>query len=154
MIVIPSAAVPTITVCTAIVRQLYTLRNDPESRVKKANSSGDQDQAQERPEDRPDPAERPPESGRALLRADVVTSSIAASTMVASRIPLAQPDARQPPVATSINDCSVHSAIGRASLRTPRVMTASRSQMPNSSGRYELTMTIALPSAASSPIRR
>ena len=41
----------------------------------------------------------------------------------------------QPPVATAISDCSVHSALGRASLSTPRVMTASRSQMPNSSGR-------------------
>ena len=34
MIVMPSAAVPTMTVWTAIVRQLYRLRNDPESRVK------------------------------------------------------------------------------------------------------------------------
>ena len=39
-------------------------------------------------------------------------------------------------------------------LRTPRVITASRSQMPKSSGRYELTIRIALPSAASSPISR
>ena len=35
MIVMPSAAVPTITVCTAIVRQLSTDRNWPDSRVRR-----------------------------------------------------------------------------------------------------------------------
>jgi len=42
-------------------------------------------------------------------------------------------------VARSITLFSVHSETGPASLRVPRVMTAIRAQIPNSSGRYELT---------------
>jgi hypothetical protein len=63
-------------------------------------------------------------------------------------------DGRQPPVATSMIPCSVHSETGRAGLSVPRAMTARRSQMPISSGKYELTIRTALPCAASSPIIR
>ena len=57
MIVMPRAAMPTITVCTAIVRQLSTVRKVPDCRVSVSEEQDDQEQPDERAEDRPGPAQ-------------------------------------------------------------------------------------------------
>ena len=49
-----------------------------------------------------------------------------------------------PPMAASITDSGVQSSIGRAGVSRPRHITASEWQTPNSSGRYELTISDAL----------
>ena len=90
MIVMPSAAVPTITVCTAIVRQLYSASGTTPIAGQDGEQHGDQDQAQERPEDRPDPAERPPEPGTAPLRPTSSTPTLTTDPS-ASPAPFADP---------------------------------------------------------------
>ena len=55
-------------------------------------------------------------------------------------------------VTGAITASGVHSLIGRAVDRRPRLITASRSHMPNSSGRYELIISTAFPAAAHSAI--
>ncbi len=78
-----------------------------------------------------------------------------------SRIRRSRPELRRlgqspvvPAVATSMIASSVHSETGLAGLRTPRLITAIRSQTPRSSGRYELTIRTAFPRPANSPIIR
>src|SRR5256885_1890772 len=53
-----------------------------------------------------------------------------------------------PPIAVASTVSGVHCSIGRAGESRPRLITASRSHTPNSSGRYELTSNTALPCAA------
>ena len=59
-----------------------------------------------------------------------------------------------PPMAASITDSGVQSAIGRTGVSRPRHMTASEWQTPNSSGRYELTITTPAPREARSTMAR
>ena len=54
------------------------------------------------------------------------------------------------PIAAAITDSGVQSARGRAGVSWPRLITASESHRPNSSGRYELTITTAQPASAAS----
>src|SRR5690606_1104496 len=58
------------------------------------------------------------------------------------------------PIAICKTLSGVHSFVGLASDSTPRVITASRSQRPKSSGKYELTSRIPLRWSASSQMTR
>ncbi len=157
MRVMPRAAVPTITVWTAIVRPFSADRNCPDSRVSTANRAV----IRTRPTNGPKTVQPQPmilrkeigladETGRSSVGC-WDNAMVLAGGCLRSRPPQSAPSAR---VATSMTRCSVHRSTGRASVRWPRDITAIRSQMPNSSGRYELTTRMAFPCAASSPIRR
>src|SRR6185369_347699 len=56
------------------------------------------------------------------------------------------------PIAVCNTDSGVHRSIERTSDKYPRLMTASRSHMPNNSGKYELTINTALFCAAHAAI--
>ena len=65
------------------------------------------------------PAPPEPRQAEACPTESIVAGGVSALAAEATAVVV------QPPVATSITECSDHSASGRASLRTPRVITAS-----------------------------
>ena len=138
IIVMPRAAMPTITVWTAIVRQLSRVRNRPDSRVIAPKSK----MIRTSPTNGPNTVQAQPRLPRSLIAG------------IPCRFPSRASGHRDCPpanaqewcasitldwaasvwVATCMISCSVHSETGRASLRAPRAMTAIRSQIPKQLG--------------------